>query len=360
MDSPQTIISFCTGFGGLELGIRRAGVDVFPIVYLENETFVQANLVEKIETGKMAPAPIWSDVATFDAQPFRGMVDGCIGGYPCQPFSTAGKRKGEKDPRHLWPHIREHIRTIRPVWCFFENVEGHITLGLRNVIKDLVGMDYRTTFGIFSAEEVGAPHQRKRVYILGYSPSIGSYRGGENSSDQQSKVLGSGLKQNDLGNPQHDGLHEASLRRGSEAHSNGSEKGKKKTQQPEGTSRRENLPNLQGTELAHTKNGRGKPTKRKGRKGSQRGSKDCSRNLEEGGKTFPARPEEKQHGWEEPRVVPIEPELGGTTDGAASGVDPITNRTDRLRLLGNGVVPQTAELAWKTLWREMNAQENNT
>jgi DNA (cytosine-5)-methyltransferase 1 len=293
----------------LELGIRRAGVDVFPIVYLENEAFVQANLVEKMETGKMAPAPIWSDVKTFDAQPFRGMVDGCIGGYPCQPFSTAGKRKGEKDPRHLWPHIREHIRTIRPIWCFFENVEGHITLGLRNVIKDLVGMDYRTTFGIFSAEEVGAPHQRKRVYILGYSSSIGSYRGGEDSSDQQSKVLGSGLEQNDL---------------------------------------------------AHPKNGRGKPTKRKGRKGSQRGSKDRSRNLEKGRETFPARPEEKQYGWEEPRVIPPEPQLGGTTNGSTCGVDANQYRVDRLRLLGNGVVPQTAELAWKTLWREINAQETNT
>jgi DNA (cytosine-5)-methyltransferase 1 len=328
VDSPQTVISFCTGFGGLELGIRRAGVDVFPIVYLENETFVQANLVEKIETGKMAPAPIWSDVATFDAQPFRGMVDGCIGGYPCQPFSTAGKRKGEKDPRHLWPHIREHIRTIRPVWCFFENVEGHITLGLRNVIKDLVGMDYRTTFGIFSAEEVGAPHQRKRVYILG--------------------------------NSKHDGLHEASLRRGSKAHSNGSEKGKKKTQQPEGTSGRENLPNLQGAELAHTKNGRGEPSERKRGKGSKRGSEDRSGYLEEGREAFPARPGEKQYGWEEPRVVPIEPELGGTVDGTTCGVDANQHRVDRLRLLGNGVVPQTAELAWKTLWREMNAQENNT
>jgi len=360
VDSTQNIISFCTGYGGIELGLRRAGVDVFPVCYLENEAFCQANLVEKMETGAMGSAPIWTDLKTFDPEPFRGKVDGVIGGYPCQPFSSAGKRKGEKDPRHLWPYIREHVRTIRPVWCFFENVEGHITLGLRNVIKDLVGMDYRTTFGIFSAEEVGAPHQRKRVYILGYSPSIGSYRGGENSSDQQSKVLRSGLEQNDLGNPQHDGLHEASLRRGSEAHSNGSEKGKEATQQPEGTSGRENLQNLQGTQLAHTKNGRGKPSKRKRGKGTKRGSEDRSGYLEEGREAFPARPGEKQYGWEESRVVPIEPELGGTVDGTTCGVDTNQHRVDRLRLLGNGVVSQTSELAWKTLWREMNAQETNT
>lgn len=73
---------------------------------------------------------------------------------------------GEDDPRHLWPYIKEHIRTIRPVRCFFENVQGHITLGLSTVISDLEELGYRTTWGIFSAEEVGAPHQRKRVFIL--------------------------------------------------------------------------------------------------------------------------------------------------------------------------------------------------
>ena len=60
-----------------------------------------------------------------------------LAGYPCQPFSQAGRRGGEDDPRHLWPYIKEHIRTIRPVRCFFENVQGHITLGLSTVISDL-------------------------------------------------------------------------------------------------------------------------------------------------------------------------------------------------------------------------------
>ena len=167
MDNPQNVISFCTGFGGLELGIGRAGVDVRIVCNVEIEAFVQANLVAKIEEGRMDDAPIWSDLKTFPASIFRGKVRGIIGGYPCQPFSSAGKRKGEEDPRHLWPYIRSHVRAVRPLWCFFENVQGHATMGLWRVLSDLEEEGYETTWGIFSAEEVGAPHQRKRVFILG-------------------------------------------------------------------------------------------------------------------------------------------------------------------------------------------------
>lgn len=174
MDNPQNVISFCTGYGGLELGIGRAGVDVRIICNVEIEAFVQANLVAKIEEGRMADAPLWTDLKTFPASEFRGKVRGIIGGYPCQPFSSAGKRKGENDPRHLWPYILKHVRTIRPLWCFFENVQGHATMGLWRVLSDLEEEGYRCAFGIFSAEEVGAPHQRKRVFILAYRKCEGS------------------------------------------------------------------------------------------------------------------------------------------------------------------------------------------
>ena len=130
VDNTQNIISFCTGYGGLELGIRRAGVDVRTIVNVEIEAFCCANLVAKTEEGRMDNAPIWTDLKTFPAREFRGKVHGLIGGYPCQPFSSAGKRQGEKDPRHLWPYILKHIRAIGDVqWCFFETVSyTHLTL----------------------------------------------------------------------------------------------------------------------------------------------------------------------------------------------------------------------------------------
>ena len=109
MDNTQNIISFCTGYGGIELGIKRTGLPVRTVCYVEIEHFCQANLVAKIEQGKMDAAPIWSNLKTFDGKPFRGKVHGLIGGYPCQPFSNAGvmhgHRKGTEDPRHLWPYM---------------------------------------------------------------------------------------------------------------------------------------------------------------------------------------------------------------------------------------------------------------
>tara|TARA_R100000426_G_scaffold47876_1_gene35572 strand:+ start:129 stop:1469 length:1341 start_codon:yes stop_codon:yes gene_type:complete len=161
-----TVLSLCTGYGGIERGLELAGYQHRTIAHVEIEAFAAANLVAKMEEGKLVPSPVWSDLKTLPAHCFRDRVDVLTGGYPCQPFSAAGLRKGTEDPRHLWPYIYDHVRTIRPVRCFFENVEGHISLGLRQVIDDLEGLGYATTWGIFSASEVGAPHQRKRVYIL--------------------------------------------------------------------------------------------------------------------------------------------------------------------------------------------------
>ena len=125
-----------------------------------------------MEKGILDPAPIYTDLKTFPSEVFRGAVDIITGGYPCQPFSQAGKRQGKEDPRHLWPYIRNHVDTIRPTRCLFENVEGHISLGLSTVISDLEEDGYRTAWGIFSAEEVGAHHQRKRVFIMANAKNL--------------------------------------------------------------------------------------------------------------------------------------------------------------------------------------------
>ena len=289
VDNTQNIISFCTGYGGIELGLRRAGVDVRVVCNVEIETFVQANLVAKTEEGRMDNAPIWTDLKTFPARIFRGKICGVIGGYPCQPFSSAGKRKGEKDPRHLWPYIREHVRAIRPLWCFFENVRGHTTMGLWRVLSDLEEDGYRTEWGLYSAEETGAPHQRIRCFILGRlgnSPSLRPHRGSENRKGEQSEVLGERLKSD--------------------------------------------------AELAHTASR--EPRQSQARNGGQ----DTSGGSED--TRWPARPGEEQYEWEEPRTLKSCVGLSANGD---------STRVDELRLLGNGVVPQTAELAWKSLWSKI-------
>lgn len=97
MDNPfqsPAVLSFCAGLLGLERGLERAIGKLNVAAYCEIEAFICENLVAGMETGFLAPAPIWTDAKTFPAQHFHGKIHGIIGGYPCQPFSTAGKRMG--------------------------------------------------------------------------------------------------------------------------------------------------------------------------------------------------------------------------------------------------------------------------
>jgi DNA (cytosine-5)-methyltransferase 1 len=144
MDTSKAVthIGLCAGYGGIEVGLKRAIPNLRSIALCEIEAFAIANLVSKMEAGLMDPAPIWPNLKTFPWAAFRDRVDIITGGYPCQGFSHAGLRKGKQDPRHLWPWIADGIRLLRPRICFFENVEGHISLGLSDVIEDLAGMGY--------------------------------------------------------------------------------------------------------------------------------------------------------------------------------------------------------------------------
>lgn len=165
LKSPSTL-SICTGVRGLERGIERVIGPVRSIAYVEIEAFIISNLLAGMEAGILAPAPIWANLKTFPWHFFRGKVDLLMGGYPCQPFSNAGKGLAAADPSHLWPYIESGIRTIRPVCCFFENVAAHLNKGYREVKRSLEEMGYVVKEGIYAAEEVGAPHLRERLFIL--------------------------------------------------------------------------------------------------------------------------------------------------------------------------------------------------
>lgn len=169
----QNILSYCTGIRGIERGLERSGLPVKTIAFLEIEAFIVANLVAQMEVGLLDPAPIWTNIKTFDARPFRGLVHGIVGGYPCQPFSHAGERKGIEDERHLFPYILQQIEIIRPQWVYFENVSGHLSMGYEEVRRSLSDLGYRVEEGIFTAQEVGAPHKRERLFILGVMENSG-------------------------------------------------------------------------------------------------------------------------------------------------------------------------------------------
>ena len=177
MDNSKELktISLCTGYGGLELGIELLGEQrIRHILICEIEAFAIATNLEKMQKGQMVSCPMWTNLKTLCAKPFRGHTDLLTAGFPCQPFSKAGRYKADQDERHLFPDILRIIDECRPTRVFFENVEGLIATklqtgesALKYVLRSLGERGYRTAWTISSAIEAGAKHQRKRVFILG-------------------------------------------------------------------------------------------------------------------------------------------------------------------------------------------------
>jgi DNA (cytosine-5)-methyltransferase 1 len=320
-----TVLSFCSGYGGIERGLDLAGFKHRVIAFSEIEAYAIANLANKMEAGELLPAPIWSNLKTLPVEPFRDKVSLLTSGYPCQPFSAAGERKGEDDPRHLWPFIRKHIESIRPVQCFFENVEGHISLGLREVISDLESLGYVCAWGIFSAREVGAPHQRKRVYILADSNGVRCDR----------RELSDRVSQRSVAIEAQQRPEQPVVR--SKVKGCGGDSGEDVAYPRCGASSE----GIKQAQLWSTGAGESPESTRE----------KCGQAKNVQGQKWPSGPNQEQYEWEQPRTVwKTKPELGGTFDGHS-------NRVDRIRLLGNGVVPQTAAKAWVTLNSRLNTTE---
>lgn len=161
-------ISLCTGGGGLDLGLELAIPNARGVCMVEREAFACAHLVEAMAAGLMAPAPIWSNARTFNGRPWRGLVDGVIGGIPCQPHSLAGKRRGRDDERDLWSHARRILAQSGAWFFLLENVGGMLSSGgAERVWRDLRRLGFAVEGGLFSAAEIGAPHERERLFILG-------------------------------------------------------------------------------------------------------------------------------------------------------------------------------------------------
>lgn len=165
---PIHTISLCTGGGGLDLGVELAIPSARAVVLVEREAPAVATLVAAMEAGLLAPAPVWSDVRTLPGRRYRGLVDGVVGGIPCQPHSVAGKRLGRDDPRDLWGAARRIVVQSGAWWVLIENVPGMLTSGgAERVWRDLGRLGFEREIGLFSAAEVGASHERQRLFILG-------------------------------------------------------------------------------------------------------------------------------------------------------------------------------------------------
>ena len=160
-----TILSICSGYGGIELGLS-AVEDFKPVCYVENDLSQASILAARMEEGLLPEAPVWSDLTTFNCEPWRGRVDIITGGFPCQPWSVAGKQLGEKDPRHLWPHVARVASELGYPTLFLENVPGILDSYYFSIRPELQSMGYRVKEGLYTAEETGAPHRRQRLFFM--------------------------------------------------------------------------------------------------------------------------------------------------------------------------------------------------
>lgn len=162
-----THLSLFSGIGGLDLAAELAGVKT--IGQCEWEEY-PTKVLEK----HWPDTPRWKDIRTLTGDDFyertgRRTVDIISGGFPCQPFSVAGKQRGKEDDRYLWPEMVRVIKELRPTWVVGENVAGIIKMALSDILYELEACGYRTRTFLIPACAVGARHRRYRVAIVGYS-----------------------------------------------------------------------------------------------------------------------------------------------------------------------------------------------
>jgi DNA (cytosine-5)-methyltransferase 1 len=159
-----THLDLFSGIGGFALAAKWAGFKT--IGFCDNEPYAQAVLKKH-----WPDVPIHRDIKTLDGTAYRG-VTLLTGGFPCQPFSCAGKQRGKDDDRYLWPQMLRVIQEARPAWIIGENVAGIINLGLEKVCSDLEGIGYEVQSIVIPACAIGAQHRRDRVWIIANTNSI--------------------------------------------------------------------------------------------------------------------------------------------------------------------------------------------
>ena len=273
------VLDLFSGIGGFSIGLEKAGFET--VAFCEIEEYPRAVLKRH-----WPDIPIYGDVRELTGKQLRadGIIpDVIVGGYPCQPFSLAGDRRGEEDDRHLWPEVRRLVKEIRPAWCIFENVAGHITMGIDEVLSDLEAENYSARPFVIPACGVDAPHRRDRVWIVAYSNRNDGRR--ERSTEPQGRDT----------RLEHGGSSE---------------------RQPIGQS---------DEDVAYTFNERPQ--------GRVQGGKETKWKSELGyaGRSGAAHGQSGENQWT------VEPSVGRVVNG-------LPNRTHRIKALGNAVVPQIPEV----------------
>ena len=302
--SDMKVLDLFSGIGGFSLGLERAG--------METIAFCEYDEKCRLVLNKHWPdVPIHEDVRTLDARQYRGTIDLVCGGYPCQPFSTAGRREGEGDDRHLWPEFFRIIRECQPNWIIAENVAGHISMGLDQVLVDLEGEGYTSQPFVIPACAVNAPHRRDRVWIVANNEERSNRPYNAESVKRQEPESREGFGTRDVSNTSGD--------RG----------------------RLQQITGLRGKDTAFSgDDGKTQHVAYANRNGLERLSNPgedatASSEIYPRGQTPGTTNTERGH-WD------AEPDVGRVAHG-------IPGRVDRLRQLGNAVLPQIPEIIGRAI-----------
>lgn len=378
---PETCLSLCSGVAGLDIGLQRAFPGLRVVAYCERDSFAATVLLARMADEALESAPVWvGDLRDLDAAQFAG-VDAVSAGYPCQPFSCAGKRKGEDDERHLWPEVLRIVRKCRPRYVFLENVSAHLLLGFDRVLCDLAGLGFNAEWAVVSAAEAGAPHLRKRLFVLAYSKD---YHGGagERGAEEGARA-GRGRRRGPPGGcvdtlanaqgvlgqeeqrEQPDGVggslgHPGSAREGADTSRSGS---RNPVGEPGPALANADERGRKVERVAQPRGEQGEPGCEPGGRGQVRGQPDAPladpcRQGRQGRQGPEARrgafPPGPAGDWSSypPHAQPAVRRAPHGSTVSPDGVD-LAFRVDRLRCCGNAVVPAQAELAFRQLWERL-------
>ena len=327
------------------------------IGYVEYNTYCQKVIAQRIKDGFLDEAPIFGDINGFiesgAAKKYKGFVDVVTGGFPCQPFSVAGKRKAQDDSRNLWPQTLTVLCDVRPRFALLENVPGLLSVNgggyFAQILADLAESGFDARWCVLGADDVGAPHRRKRLWIVAHSSSIWSQIGRTYQADAEiggtgkNYISGSGIydrRQSDA-KENEDVAHSQSESGDGSYDDGGISMGREQVSKSGNSGGANNVAdsNSDGEKWYQHDDGQGGRTHQSGEEladsDSERGRlrETDRKDAEDAGQS----PRRSEHGYWD-----IEPDVGRVAHGVA-------NRVDRLKAIGNGQVPAVATTAWKIL-----------
>ena len=171
MENRPKVLDLFSGIGGFSLGLERAGFET--LAFCEIDPFCR-----KVLRKAWPHTPIFEDIRKLDGREFKGKVDLICGGFPCQPFSVAGRKKGTEDNRDLWPEMFRLIQQIQPSWVVGENVANFVNMAFTRTKADLESEGYTVQPFIIPACAIRAPHRRDRIWIIAHRNSGATQQAG--------------------------------------------------------------------------------------------------------------------------------------------------------------------------------------